>query len=148
LVVCDFSLEMYQSRPAQQGEEYISNKFPTGTVGFVSPGDKSIAICMACDSELKLSRIPPKVQTMAGVGDSEVVTFTRIERPSAESLGALLRAFQRFSDDARYHRDAVRFRNGKVVSLQTLGPRVTAWLLPQRLVTPLPVREKREAELV
>ena len=47
--MCDYSLEMYQSRPAQQGEEYISNRFPSGSIGFVSPGDQSIAICMACD---------------------------------------------------------------------------------------------------
>ena len=35
--MCDYSLEMYQSRPAQQGEEYISNRFRSGSVGFVSP---------------------------------------------------------------------------------------------------------------
>ena len=146
--MCDYSLEMYQSRPAQQGEEYISNRFPSGSIGFVSPGDQSIAICMACDSELKLSRIPQSVQTMADVGDCAVVTFTRIDRPSAGPFGALSRPFQWLSDVATYHHDAVRFRNGKVVTLQTLGPGVMARLLPQSLFTPLPVREKREAEFV
>ena len=126
--MCDYSFEIYQSRPARHGEEYISNRFPSGSVGFVSPGDQSIAICMACDSELKLSRIPRSVQTMADVGDSEVVTFTQIDGPM--------------------HRDSVRFRNGKVVTLQKLGPRVMAWLLPKSHDIPMPVQEKREAEFV
>jgi hypothetical protein len=124
--MCDYSLEMYRSRPAQHGEEYVSNKFPSGSVGFVSPGDQSVAICMACDTELKLSRIPPAVQTMADVGDTELVTFVQQEVP--------------------WHRDSVRFRNGRVVTLQKLGPGVMAWLLPQSHVSPVPVEEKREAE--
>lgn len=126
--MCDYSLEMYQSRPARHGEEYISNRFPSGSIGFVSPGDQSTAICVACDSELKLSRIPPNVQTMANVGDSEVVKFTQVDGPM--------------------HRDSVRFRNGKVVTLQKLGPGVMAWLLPKNDVIPIPVQEKREAEFV
>jgi hypothetical protein len=109
--MCDYSLEMYQSRPARHGEEYVSNRFPSGSVGFVSPGDQSVAICLACDAELKLSRIPDSVQTMADVGETEMVTFVQVDGP--------------------FHRDSVQFRNGKIVSLQKLGPGVTAWLLPE-----------------
>ena len=50
--MCDYSLEAFQNRPARKGEEYISNLFPSGSIGFVSPGDQSVAICMACDMEL------------------------------------------------------------------------------------------------
>jgi hypothetical protein len=53
--MCDYSLEAFQSRPARMGEEYVSNRFPSGSVGFVAPGDQSVAICMACDMELELS---------------------------------------------------------------------------------------------
>lgn len=126
--MCDYSLEVYQSRPARQGEEYISNRFPSGSVGFVSPGDQSIAICVACDSELKLSRIPPSVRDMADVGETEIATFTQIDGP--------------------LHRDSVRFRNGKVVTLQKLGPGVTAWLLPESHTISTAVQEKPEAALV
>jgi hypothetical protein len=107
--MCDYSLEMYRSRPAQKGEEYISNRFPTGTVGFVCPGDQSVAICMECDMKLELSHIPPAVQEQAKVGESANATFARI--------------------DEALHRDAVRFDNGKVLSLQVLGPGVAARLL-------------------
>ena len=143
--MCDYSLEMYQSRPAQQGEEYISNRFSSGTVGFVVPGDRSIAICVACDSKLELSRIPPSVQRMAEVGDSAVATFVRIERrPRTRPAGGLLRAFERITE-APYHRDAVRFSNGTVVTLQELGPGVTAWLAAS-VVAQVSVRQKREVE--
>ena len=128
LVMCDYSLEVYQSRPARHGEEYISNRCPSGSVGFVSPGDQSTAICVACDSELKLSRIPPSVQSMSDVGDTEIVTFTQVDGPT--------------------HRDSVRFRNGNVVTLQKLGPGVTAWLLPETRTLLTPVQEKPEAALV
>jgi hypothetical protein len=104
--MCDYSLEMFQSRPARQGEEYVSNKFPSGTVGFVTRGDQSVAICMACDMELRLLGISSFIQQHADVSDREDVTFTQVDGP--------------------FHRDAVRFRNGRVVTLQALGPGVVA----------------------
>jgi hypothetical protein len=107
--MCDYSLEMYRSRPAQKGEEYISNKFPTGSVGFVAPGDQSVAICMNCDTELELANIPAHLRQQAGLAETEIATFTQIDGP--------------------YHRDAVKFRNGKVLTLQQLGPGVIASLV-------------------
>jgi hypothetical protein len=107
--MCDYSLEAFQSRPARWGEEYISNRFPSGSIGFVSPGDQSVAICMACDMELELSHIPSAAQAQAGVNESERVTFMQLDGP--------------------FHRDAVRFANGKVLTLQALGAGVTAWLV-------------------
>ena len=106
--MCDYSLEAFQSRPARMGEEYISNRFPSGSIGFVSPGDRSVAICMACDMELELSHIPSATQAQAGVSESERVTFTQVDGP--------------------FNRDAVRFANGKVMTLQALGAGVIAWI--------------------
>jgi hypothetical protein len=100
---------MYRSRPAQQGEEYISNKFPTGSVGFVAPGDQSVAICMACDTELRLANIPTHLREQAGLSETETATFTQLDGP--------------------YHRDAMRFRNGKILTLQQLGPGIVASLV-------------------
>jgi hypothetical protein len=103
---------MYRSRPAQEGEEYISNRFPTGSVGFVAAGDQSVAICMACDTELRLAKIPPVVRDRAGLNEVEQATFTQIDGP--------------------YHRDAVKFQNGTVLTLQQLGPGVIATLVDTR----------------
>jgi hypothetical protein len=117
--MCDYSLEAFRSRPARQGEEYITTRFPSGSLGFVSPGDKTVAICMACDMELELTRIPSVTQAQAGVGETERVTFTQVDGP--------------------YHRDAVRFANGKVMTLQALGAGVTAWLAADNAKPAAPV---------
>ncbi|HVZ06062.1 hypothetical protein [Hyphomicrobium sp.] len=124
--MCDYSLEMYRSRPAQEGEEYISNKFPTGSVGFVAPGDQSVAICMDCDTELKLANIPAHLREQAGLGETEFATFTQMDGP--------------------YHRDSIRFRNGKVLTLQQLGPGVTASLV--ETVKPVPFKPVDVREFV
>ena len=58
--------------------------------------------------ELEASHIPSATQAQAEVSESERVTFTRVDGP--------------------FNRDAVRFANGKVITLQALGAGVTAWL--------------------
>ena len=37
--MCDYSLEMYGSRPAREGEIYVTTRFPSGSIGFASAGD-------------------------------------------------------------------------------------------------------------
>lgn len=116
--MCDYSLEHYQSRPARKGEKYVTNRFPSGSIGFVVNGDQSVAVCMACDMRLKLESIPDLMQSRLGIGADEWATFTRIE-------GGL-------------YRDGVRFDNGRTALLQELGTGVTAWL-EDALSTPLGV---------
>lgn len=122
--MCDYSLEMYRSRPAAVGEKYQTHRFPSGTVGFVAPADPSVAICVACDSRLELKDIPEAVQKACGVSSSEQVAFTRLE-------------------SGPYH-DGVRFSNGAQVTLQRLGPGVQV-TMTDALLTPLWVRETVEA---
>ncbi|MGB6438049.1 MAG: hypothetical protein WBE89_01675, partial [Methyloceanibacter sp.] len=64
--MCDFSLELYRSRPARVGERY----------GFIAPGDVSTAVCMAYDTHLRLEGISQVVQNACGVMADEDVTFT------------------------------------------------------------------------
>ena len=124
--MCDYSLEHYQSRPARQGEDYVTNRFPSSSIGFVVPGDQSVAVCMTCDMRLRLKNIPVSLQTRLGVTASQVVTFTRL--------------------DAGLYRDGVRFGSGQIVSLQELGPGVIA-CLEDALAGPLPERkEERKPE--
>lgn len=106
--MCDYSLELYRSRPAQEGETYRSHRFPSHTVGFISEGDTETAICMACDQRLRLEGLPAAVQNSCKVGAIANATFSRLETAA--------------------HRDAVRFDNGAEISLQQLGPGVTAIL--------------------
>ena len=104
--MCDYSLEHYHSRPAQEGETYETNRFPSGSIGFVKPGDQSIAVCMTCDTKVRLSNLPAMLQARLQIGATELVTFTRL--------------------DSGTYRDGVRFANGQAVTLQELGCGVRA----------------------
>ena len=100
--MCDFSLEMYRTRPAREGEKYVSTRFASGTIGLTAIGDNSMVVCVQCDTQLELEGLPKEVQETLGVGPKEEVTFVRLEHGP--------------------FRDGVRFKNGKELSLQQLKP--------------------------
>ena len=106
--MCDYSLEHYRSRPAQLGEKYVTHLFASRSIGFIAPGDPTTAVCMACDTKLRLERIPESVQRRHGVLAIEDVTFARLE-------------------DGPHH-DGVRFTNGVEVTLQELGTGVEGYV--------------------
>ena len=107
--MCDYSLEMYASRPARASEKYVTTRFPSGSIGLASPGDCTTAVCVQYDTHLKLEGISSDLQTRLGVTDEEQVTFARLEH------GA--------------YRDGIKFGNGKEISLQLLGSGVAATLV-------------------
>ena len=122
--MCDYSLEMYASRPAREGEQYQTTRFASGSIGVTVPKDGTTAICIACDTRLELENIPATVRDGCGVGPREVVTFSSLPYGG--------------------YRDAVMFENGKQVSLQQLGEGVRVSIVPQHVETQL----ERIAELV
>jgi hypothetical protein len=73
--MCDYSLESYRSRPAQIGERYETHRFESRSIGFIAPGDPSTAVCMACDTKLRLEGVPEMVQRVHGVSANENVTL-------------------------------------------------------------------------
>lgn len=107
--MCDYSLEMYRSTPARQGEEYVSSRFASGTIGFTAPGDPSVAVCMACDMALQLRNIPDQLREQHRLNQTERAVFARLAGTG--------------------HRDAVRFANGSVLTLQQLGAGVEATVI-------------------
>lgn len=118
--MCDYSLEHYQSRPARIGETYETTRFTSGSIGFIEPGVATVAVCMACDTKLALSRIPAHLQSRLAVSETATATFTRL--------------------DSGLYRDGVRFDSGASVSLQELGIGVRAQIV-DTLVAPLPGHE-------
>jgi hypothetical protein len=122
-IMCDYSLEHYRSRPAQLGERYETHQFPSSSIGFIAPGDPSTAVCMACDTKLRLEEIPESVQRAHGVSAEEDVTFIRLENGP--------------------HHDGVRFANGGEVTLQGLGPNVQGYL-SNALLSPMWMPETAE----
>ena len=55
--MCDYSLEMYASRPARESEKYVTTRFPSGSIGLAAPGDCTTAVCVQYDTHLKLEGI-------------------------------------------------------------------------------------------
>jgi len=126
--MCDYSLMAVPNRLAQEGEELVTYRFPTGSLGLASPADvkraayvppasrsfwsnlklffsppKHIpapAVCIPPGARLKLDGIPARMQAECGVGPVEEVIFTQLTAA------------------ANTYRDAVRFSNGKTVRLQ------------------------------
>jgi hypothetical protein len=147
--MCDYSLMGIPNRLATEGEELVTYKFSTGSIGLAPPvevqrlvqartaahpgfwgglreifaapvGNGVPAVCIPPGARLILRDIPVTLQHSVGIDPTEEVTFTQ--------LGAA----------ANRYRDALRFGNGKDILLQELaeGQRV--------LVIDLSLAEPRE----
>jgi hypothetical protein len=114
--MCDYSLEMYASRPARESEKYVTTRFPSGSIGLASLGDCTTAVCVQYGTHLKLEGISSDVQIRLGVKPSEEVFFARLQH-------------------------GIKFGNGKEISLQLLGSGVTITLV-QVHEKPQVVRER------
>ena len=99
--MCDYSLEMYRSRPARVGEQYVTSRFPSRSIGLMVPGDCQTAVCLMTDTKLRIEGVSEDLQRTYGVEAAEDATFIR--------------------RDSGSYRDAIRFANGAEVLLQQLG---------------------------
>jgi hypothetical protein len=133
--MCDYSLMGVPSRLARNGEELIVYTFPTSTKGLATADDvaaeqsrrgslsiwESIkrflcqpkldtvtAVCIPPGARLILLDVPRSLQVALEIEEIELVTFTQLTAA------------------ANAHRDAIRFKNGRELSLQTFtdGQRV------------------------
>jgi hypothetical protein len=99
--MCDYSLEAFGSRPAREFERYVTSRFPSGSVGLVSPGDCSTAVCIQYDTRLALEGLSKEAQASLELGPIAEATFVRLEHGP--------------------YRDGLRFENGRKISLQQIG---------------------------
>jgi len=113
--MCDYSLEIYRSRPAVQGEQYMLHRFRSGTIGFVAPADCFTAVCMPAGARLRLEGINEAVQRALNVRPIEAVEMIRLP-------------FR-----GHTHRDGVRFADGRELLLQSLNIGTAATLAPRDL---------------
>src|SRR4051794_33803594 len=128
--MCDYSLMAVPNRLAQEGEELVTHRFPTGSLGLASAEDLKRATCSSRDKKtlwtalkdffdppqhnpvcavcippgarLRLEGLPPRLQSEFGAGPLEEVTFTQL------------------SAAVNSYRDAVCFGNGRRLRLQEL----------------------------
>jgi hypothetical protein len=127
--MCDYSLMAVPNRLAHEGEELVTHRFPTGSLGMASPADvravtaprqpgqqtiwqkiraffdpaAAPAVCAVClppGARLLICDIPPRLQQQWGVGEREEAVFTQI------------------SAAVNTYRDAMRFSGGCEVRLQ------------------------------
>ena len=106
--MCDYSLELYRAVPAAAGEQYTLARFASGSMGFTSGKTCDTVVCVPADAHLRLEGIGETLQRTLGIG------------PIAEGVMTRL--------DSGPHKDALRFADGKVISLQSLNPGLTATL--------------------
>jgi len=119
--MCDYSLAALRTRLAVEGEELITYRFPTGTLGLTSrvelerykrelrgwrswfnPREVPCATCIPPYAQLLLRDIPDRLQRQLGVGATEEVLFIQM------------------GDMPGRHRDGVRFSNNQQILLQHL----------------------------
>ena len=136
--MCDYSLCGLPTRLAVEGEELVAHRFQSGSTGLASPTDlrladkplprarqslwehisfwehvKSIlanpwdsplvmAVCVPHGAQLTLKNVPDELQRRWNIEDEEVVFFVQI------------------SANVNTYRDAIRFRSGREVLLQSL----------------------------
>lgn len=120
--MCDYSLEAYQSRPAEVGEKLTLERFPSGSMGFATGPGCDLAICVPADTQLRLEGISETFQKTHGVGAVEEVIMTHLESGT--------------------YKDAVKFSNGTEVLLQRLDRGLTAVIVPSTL-EPIEIAPKR-----
>ena len=120
--MCDYSLEAYQTRPAEVGEKLTLERFPSGSMGFATGPSCTLAVCVPADTHLRLEGIGETVQKTYGVSAVEEVVMTRLEGGP--------------------YKDAVKFSNGTEILLQRLNRGLTAMILPST-VKPIDIAPKR-----
>jgi hypothetical protein len=117
--MCDYSLEAYRSRPAEEGEKLTLERFPSGSMGFTTGPACDLAVCVPAESHLLLQGIGHAARESCGVGAVEEVVMTRLLEGGP-------------------YKDAVRFSNGVEILLQRLDPGLVAVVVGSPEVRPGP----------
>jgi hypothetical protein len=136
--MCDCALMGVPNRMAVEGEQLVVHRFRTGSPGLAAPlgldstnpptgrpisfwvrlklffaptqQDSVRAVCMPPGAQLVVEDIPESLHLAIGIGEIELVTFTRITAPGT-------------------YRDAVRFKNGHAVRLQEFHEGQHMWVM-------------------
>jgi hypothetical protein len=99
---------MYGSRPAREGELYVSTRFPSGSIGFAAPGARGVPVCVQCDTTVVLTDIPASMQKVYGIASEVETVFAQRE--------------------TGLYRDGLRLKDGRFLSLQDLPPGIGAYV--------------------
>jgi hypothetical protein len=148
--MCDYSLMSIRNRLATEGEELITHRFQTGSIGllscsdleawrgrheettlrrifrgFTAEPDPSPVVCIPPGARLQVDEVPKALQEQHHVKPSEEVTFTQI------------------SNDPYRYRDALRFDNGATVRVQSLPEGLKVKVMQLALAVPVESETER-----
>jgi hypothetical protein len=131
--MCDYSLHHVKSRPAKVGDKLTTHNFNTGTRGFVSPDDDTIAVCILPGTELAFSKdVKWAPFSLLSWRVKVIESTTAIFRHVNEDIPRV------HEDIPRVHHDALEFADGTCVLLTDLldGQEATVLQLPAQPKTP------------
>ena len=117
--MCDYSLHVVSSRPAELAETIITTKFRgTRTRGFASPADSATAVCLRPGTEV--------------VFEDDVYAESWFFRMPRKVNDRLARFRLVNMDNPEQHHDALEFANGRTVLVTDLiaGQRARILQLP------------------
>ena len=133
--MCDYSLHLVASRPAQVGDELISTRFRnTFTRGFAALDEPDVAVCLLPGTEVAFDK---DVEYNGGF-----IFFRR------RILKEKVARFRKINSASRSeHHDALEFPEGKIVMVTDLveGQRTTVLQLPASAQTPTRFETTAEA---
>ena len=134
--MCDYSLDLLESRPAKVGDKLVSTRFPeTITRGFASVEDCNVAVCLLPGTELAFEK---EVRCETGI----VFSWR---------LGHRVAKFQQVNKGrSNVHRDALEFPDGKIVLLTRLceGQHATVLQLPALPRVPVDNAQRHDSLVV
>src|SRR6478672_6550261 len=107
--MCDYSLQMIQSRPAKVGETLVTRNFGTGTRGFCAPGDPNTAVCLLPGTELGFAQ---DIDARVPLASHRTAIFRQINKQEPYT-----------------HHDALELPDGHVVLLTNLAEGLSASVL-------------------
>ncbi|HEY1205235.1 MAG: hypothetical protein ABSH46_11090 [Bryobacteraceae bacterium] len=134
--MCDYSLHALPNRLAVEGEELVTYRFPTSSIGLASPADLEKANCQPGGAKagkswwsvLKSLLNPPPLRIdkipAVCIPPGARLRMNSIPRELQKELGVGRTeevTFVELSASAYRYRDGVRFENGRDILLQYLG---------------------------
>jgi hypothetical protein len=115
--MCDYSLHLVASRPAQVGDTLVATDFArTITRGFCAVGEPDVAVCLLPGTELAFENPVDYERALSLFGRA------RVEHKVA-------RFRQVNADDPHVHHDALEFPGGLIVLVTRLTPGQRATVL-------------------
>jgi hypothetical protein len=135
--MCDFSLHLVASRPAEVGDKLVTTQFNNSiTRGFTAVGESNVAVCLLPGTEIAF--------------ENNIVEYRHAFYPNRK-LGERVSRFIHINmDQPNVHHDAIEFPNGQIVLLTRLceGQRATVLQLPAGARTAEEAEEQKRTAVV